>query len=72
MFKRVDIEEDNLDGFQYYNKDGEPEYVKIDVRDFTQFLIQNSAGDVVSIYTKDIPKLIKALKAVEDYWKAQK
>ena len=52
--------------FGYKNKDGELEYVKVfcESARIVDFYID---GVIVSIYTEDIPKLIKALQAAEEY-----
>lgn len=66
MYKRVDIDDDKLDGFEYRNKDNETEYVHLRLSDGV-IDIEDSGNDVVSIYIEDIPKLIKALKETEAY-----
>ncbi len=70
MYQRVDIEGGNtLEGFEYHNKDGESEYVHIDGRNCDVITVADSGAATIAIYTKDIPKLIKALQAAEQYWK---
>ena len=51
--------------FGYTNKDGKVEFVKVFCGErITDFYVDD---EDVSIYTEDIPKLIKALQAAKNY-----
>jgi hypothetical protein len=65
MFKFVDQESvDDIEGFAYYNNQGEVEKVQIDGSDVVRI---TDGEDMCVIYTADIPKLILALQAAYDY-----
>jgi len=69
MFVRIDATEDhNIEGWEYLNKDGEVERVRIvDSNEAIIITITDSSGAYVAIYEKDIPKLIKALQLAKKY-----
>jgi hypothetical protein len=65
MYQRVDSEQKGtLEGFSYFNIYNEEEFVTITCEEITSIDID---GDSVSVYDKDIPKLINALQAAYDY-----
>ena len=65
MFKSIDPEEDSaLEGFKYYNKFGDEEYVEFSSG---TVLVKDDSGQDIEIYVEDIPKLIKALQLAYDY-----
>jgi len=67
MYKRVDVEDEVVEGFSYRNHHGEIEIVGLDLESTLYVSINSSEGDVVHLYKEDIPKLIKALQAAYDH-----
>jgi len=65
MFKSIDDTNEKLEGFKYANKHHEEEFVVME-HDDGIVTIQMS-GDSAAIFVEDIPKLVKALLAAEDY-----
>lgn len=65
MYKRIDVVEDEFEGFSYENISGVMEYVDNDPSGIVK--ITDSAGDNVAIYGDDVEKLIKALQAIQTY-----
>lgn len=65
MFVRVDeeIAEYKIEGFSYENAEGSLEYVVAG----NCAVVKDSTGCSVTIFTEDIPKLIKALQAAYDH-----
>lgn len=66
MFVRVDNEDSPVvEGFSYINRDGDEEQVEIYNDELIE--INGSGSSHLPIYSKDIPKLIKALQAAYDH-----
>ena len=62
MYKRVDTDvPEEVIGYSYVNNDGEEEVVEIFDEAVVEITTSGSVG--ASVYTQDIPNLIKALKA---------
>lgn len=72
MYKRVDENvSEELEGFSYLNRDGDKEVVKLICKTVVTFI---PAWDIEgsTVYTDDIPKLIKALQAAYNHQKGIK
>lgn len=69
MFKRVDVDEGNIEGFSYLNRWDELEVVKLggDV-----VRIKVDGHNELPIFLSDIPKLIKALQAAYEHKTGEK
>lgn len=63
MFRNVDASrEEGLEGYSYFNKHGDLEYVKLGIEGRTVEILGDE-DEGAAIYKEDIPKLIKALEA---------
>jgi hypothetical protein len=67
MFKRItEVDEGPFEGYVYTSDDGSDEYVLVDVGASATIRV---AGNEVTIYYNDIPKLINALQMAYEYKK---
>lgn len=68
MYISVDEQEHSgtVEGFQYTNKNGDTEKVRIYNSVIVEIHVDDS-DQQVAIYTVDIPKLIKALEAAKNH-----
>ena len=67
MFKRIDggIVNETLEGFSYGNKDGDMEFVELDI--YYVNLMDDTGAALSSVYYSDIPLMIKALQAAYEH-----
>lgn len=67
MFKRVDVDNDVIEGFSYFNRTNNEERVEINRSGAYIKLKEGEDQDMSIVYFQDIPKLIKALQAAYDH-----
>ncbi len=68
MYKAVDEDHPQIDGFCYTNKNGHIEVVDTSIPSYAH-LKYNSGGVLSAVYYEDIPNMIKALTAAHQQWK---